>query len=350
MFDRNYIRYGIIICAVVVMSIKVAAQDLNIKEIKHDTNYVKDLSDKLSLRVYGINKFNKFNIYNESSGHTLQYAPNSDLNLGFGINYKWFGIGFAFNFPFVNNDDDIYGTTNRFDFQLNIFTRNSLVDVYFQSYQGFYVENPESYIDDWEIDQGYPIRSDIRTSTLGASYLYMLKSKKFSARAAFIQTELQKKSAGSFLGGGFFSLFNMSADSSVVPVELKPVYDSVLFFNQISVSSFGLAFGYSHTFVMWKKIYFSITLVPGIAVQRFDVTYKDVINNRQGARGAFRMLSRIALVYNSEKWYTGLTFQDDGFSNSTGKDSNNTLSYDVGVLRFFYGRRFDIQKYFNKKS
>lgn len=326
------------------------AQDLKSEEVKYDTNYIKDLSDKLSLRIYGINKFNKFSIYDEGSDHTLEYAPNNDLNLGIGINYKWFGIGLAFNFPFINNDDETYGSTNRLDFQMNVFTRKSLVDFYFQFYQGFYVENPQSYMDDWDIEKGYPTRPDIMTATLGASYLYMFKSEKFSARAAFIQTELQKKSAGSFVGGGFLSLFAMSADSSVIPNELSPVYDSILFFNQISVSSIGLAFGYSHTFVMWKKLYFSITLVPGISVQGYNMVYDENDDNRQGTKASFRMLNRIALVYNTEKWYSGITFQDDGFSNSTGQNNRNTLSYDVGVLRIFYGRRFDIQKYFKPKT
>jgi len=174
------------------------------------------------------------------------------------------------------------------------------------------------------------------------SYLYVFNSKKFSARAAFVQTDLQKKSAGSFLAGGFASLYSMYADSSVIPNELKDEFDPLLIFNQISVSNIGLAFGYSHTFVMWKKFYFSITLVPGIALQSFSVSYEETDELETGTNASFRMLSRTALLYNTEKWYTGFTFQDDGFSNSTNTQSKSTITYDVGVFRLFYGRRFDV--------
>ena len=93
---------------------------------------------------------------------------------------------------------------------------------------------------------------------------------------------------------------------------------------------------------MWKKLYFSISLVPGIALQSFSVSYEETDELETGTRASFRMLSRTALLYNTEKWYTGFTFQDDGFSNSTNTQSKSTITYDVGVFRLFYGRRFDV--------
>lgn len=344
MFRKYIFRISLVLIIIHFVSAKLCSQEIEFLHFEYDSNYIEDLSEKLSLRIYGINKFNKFNIYDELTNLTLDYAPNNDWNFGVGVNYKWFGLGLAFNFPFINNDDEIYGNTQRLDFQLNIFTRKSLADVYFQFYQGFYIENPESYIDNWKIEQGYPIRPDIITVTLGASYLYVFNSKKFSARAVFVQTDLQKKSAGSFLAGGFASLYSMYADSSIIPNELKNEFDPLLLFNQISVSNIGLAFGYSHTFVMWKKLYFSITLVPGIALQSFNVSYNETDEIETGTRASFRMLSRTALLYNTEKWFTGFTFQDDGFNNGTNTQSKSSITYDVGVFRLFYGRRFDVKK------
>ena len=308
-----------------------------------DKAYIKDLSDELSVRLYGVNKFNKFRIYNNDSEHSLCYSPNSNLNLGVGVNYKWIGLGLAFNFPFVNNDDDIYGKTKRFDAQTNIFTRRLAIDVYLQYYQGFYIENPDSYQNDWTEGMPYPQRPDIVTATIGGSCIYAFNYKKYSAKAAFVQTELQKKSAGSFLLGGFFSLFGITGDSSLIPYELKEVYSPDLFFKHVSVTGIGVAFGYSHTFVMWKKLYLSLTLVPGIYVQNYSAQYEDDQEQETGTFISGRFLGRMALVYNSEKSYAGITAINDSFSGNTGEGQKNRLHIEVGVVRIFYGRRFSIK-------
>ena len=273
---------------------------------KYDTNYIKDLSDRLSIRVYGISKFNKFEINDTESKSKVKYAPNSNLNFGIGISYKWFGLGVAINIPIINNDDNKFGKTTRFDAQTNIFTRNLAIDVYYQYYKGFYIENPGSYLNDWKPADPHPQRPDITTTSLGGSCLYAFNYKKYSAKAAFVQTEMQKRSAGSFLLGGYFSWFDVLGDSSFIPFELKDYFDSTRHFNKVSVFGIGVAGGYSHTFVIWKKLYISLTLVPGIAIQTYDVKYKNGISeNSSGAFFSGRLTGRFALVYNSEKWYTG---------------------------------------------
>jgi len=310
-------------------------------KVKYDTSYIKDLSDKLSVRIYGISKYNKFEINEVESA--IRYSPNSNLNFGVGVNYKWFGLGVAFNIPFINNDDNKYGSTNRFDAQTNIFTRNLAIDIYLQYYKGFYIENPGSYLVDWKPEDPYPQRPDITTTSFGGSCLYTFNHKKYSAKAAFVQTDMQRKSAGSFLLGGYFSLFGVMGDSSFIPYELENQYDSTRQFNEVSVVGIGVAGGYTHNFVVWKKLYISLTLVPGVAIQSYDVGYKDgIAENKSGSFLSGRLSGRFALVYNSEKWYTGFTTISDSYTGYAGKELKNTLSYQIGVIRFFYGRRFTI--------
>ncbi len=311
---------------------------------KYDTNYIIDLSDKLSVRVYGISKHNKFEINESETEQTVKYSPNSNLNFGVAFNYKWFGFGVAFNIPFINNDDHKYGKTKRFDAQTNIFTNSLAIDIYYQYYKGFYVENPGSYLPDWKPEYPHPQRSDIVTTGIGGSCLYAFNYKKYSAKATFVQTEMQKKSAGSFLLGGYFSWFKVLGDSSFIPFELIDNFDSTRHFNHLSVFGIGIAGGYSHTFVIWKKLYISLTLVPGGAIQSFDMKYQNgIAENKSGSFLSGRLSGRFALVWNSEKWYTGFTTISDNFIGNASKDLKNSMSYQVGVIRFFYGRRFTIK-------
>jgi hypothetical protein len=303
-----------------------------------------DLTHMLSVRIYGINKYSSFEIKENENDQDVNYTPNSNLNLGFGFSYKWFGLGLAFNFPFINNDNDIYGTTKRFDAQTSIFTSYLSADIYMQSYKGFYIENPESYLTGWKPEMPYPQRPDIQTLSFGGNCIYHFNHKKYSARATYVQTELQKKSAGSFLLGGFFTVYGITGDSSLIPYELKEEFEPELHFYKVNVSGVGVAFGYSHTFVMWKKLYFSLTLVPGVAVQKYKTAYQIDVEDREGSIIAGRFMVRTAIVYNSVKSYGGMTVNTDSFSGHTGPEQQNNLSYQVGTIRFFYGRRFDLSK------
>ncbi|MBN2172965.1 MAG: DUF4421 domain-containing protein [Bacteroidales bacterium] len=340
---KQFVKILILSFTVVIISEPGYPQYDSLKTHKWDTVYIKDLSDRLAIRIYGINKFSQFDIKDNHEGETVEYSPNQSMNLGVAVNYKWFGLGLAFNFPFINNDNDIYGKTSRFDIQTSIFTRSLAIDIYVQRYQGFYIENPEIYKDDWEMGMPYPQRPDIGSTTIGGSCIYTFKHKKYSAKAAFIQTELQKKSAGSFLLGGFFYAFSLSGDSAFVPSELAETYNPDLLFNRVNVIGIGISFGYTHTFVLWKKFYLSFTLVPGVSVQNYEVGYDDL---REPVKDSFlsgRFLGRAAFVYNSERSFGGLTVSNDSFSGNTGKDQKNSMNYEVGVVRLFYGRRFRIK-------
>ncbi|MCD4736427.1 MAG: DUF4421 domain-containing protein [Bacteroidales bacterium] len=310
-----------------------------------DTGYIEDLSDELALRVYGVNKYNNFAIIDKGSDSELLYAPNGRLNFGIAFNYKWLGLGVAINFPFINNDDDIYGKTERIDFQVNIFTRTLAIDGFLQYYKGFYVTNPDSYLNDWKEGMVYPQRPDIQTAALGASCLYIFNHKKYSAKAAFTHNELQKKSAGSFFLGGYFSLLAIVADSSMLPPELSGVFADESNLQNAGILSIGVAGGYSHTFVMWKKLYLSLTLIPGISVQKYRL---DIVGNHEPQENialSFKTLGRFAIVYNARKSFFGITSIVDNTSNGGDKKRpGSQLQYSVGSVRFFYGRRFNFFK------
>jgi hypothetical protein len=340
----------ILVTIILMIAFYCGAQEKNSKQTKIDTVYIKDLSDKLSIRIFGVNKFTRFDIKDNEIDSLVSYSPNRNLNLGFGLNYKWFGLGVAFNFPFINNDDDIYGKTKRFDAHTNIFTRNLAIDFYLSFYRGFYIENPESYLPDWTPGMPYPQRPDISTTKIGGSCIYAFKYRKYSTKAAFIQTDLQKKSAGSFLLGGFFSIFGIAGDSSFIPYELKEIYDPDLLFKKLSVFGAGVSFGYTHTFVLWKKLYVSFTLVPGISVQGYEIDYEEKPQQKTGSFLAGRLQARAALVYNTEKSYAGITAINDSYSGNTGKEQRSSLNYEVGVIRFFYGRRFNFPTFKKKKE
>jgi hypothetical protein len=98
------------------------------------------------------------------------------------------------------------------------------------------------------------VRPDLGVTQLGASGQYVFNHEKFSFKAAFQNTELQKRSAGSWLLGWNMFYGSVTADSSLVPGFLQsetPDYDRLRFLKA------GPVVGYAYTLVMLEKFYLS---------------------------------------------------------------------------------------------
>ncbi len=306
-----------------------------------DNLYYTSLKDKLTLYVYGISKLNQFQLENAEKGDLLQYKPNENFNLGLGFNYRWAGIGAAFNFGFINNDDHIYGETQSFDVQLDLYTKRMLFSANLQHYRGYFWKNVDDYYPDWDVRDSVIIRPDIRTFSLGTSGIYSFNSDRFSFRAAFANTEWQKKSAGSWITGGYFSIYGVEADSSLVPTILHSSYPSYDSLTKLTSFDIGGTFGYSYSLVIKEKIYINGTLLIGLALHASEALNQFGNDLGSVVRPTTKTHIRLALGYNNEKCYYGISFVMDSFLVQNKGQSEFTHNY--GKFRIFYGRRFSIE-------
>ncbi len=304
--------------------------------------YYTSLKDKLSLYLYGINKFNAFEMKDSEKENLIQFKPNENFNLGLGFNYKWAGIGAAFNFGFVNKDNDIYGDTRSIDLQVDLYTSRMVLFLSLSGYEGFYWQNVDDYYSGWSIKDSVIIRPDISTFNFSSGAIYTFNHKKFSFRAAYGNTEWQKHSAGSMLAAAYFSLYAVSADSSLVPDILQttyPLFDSL---TNLATFNLGGSFGYTHTFVIKKHVFINGTLMIGVSMQAF--TAKDFLDNvlESKIKPSTHSHLRLALGYNSEKSYFGISLIVDSYLARNEMNSEFTRNY--GKFRVFYGRRFTVSK------
>jgi hypothetical protein len=306
----------------------------------YDTSYYVSLRDKLTLYTYGISKFSQFELYNSTTDKYLSYQPNTRFNLGLGFSYKWLGLSTSFNFRFINSDDEIYGETSSYDIQADFYTRRMIIGANVQTYQGFYWENTSEYDSLYTDADSFLIRPDIVTTNIGLNFIYTFKNTRFSFKAAFSNTEWQKKSAGSWLAGGFASLYGISADSSIVPPRARENFPSYYGVNGFGLFNIGASFGYTYTFVWRKKIFINATLMLGLMDQALlaeDTAGNLVIaSNHVSSQSHFRF----AIGYNSEKQNFGISAIASNFI--VQNKSDNEFSYDYGRVYLFYARRFNL--------
>ncbi len=317
---------------------------LSILDVQYDTSRVIDFTDKLNIYTGLIGKFHSIELDNPDINKKLKYEPNGNTSIMVGFNYKWLGLGINFSPGFLNMDDEIYGESDRFDTQLNIYTKSFGIDAYLQYYKGFYLKNPDNFID-WQNDF-YPLRPDLETLSFGLSGYYFFNNKKFSYKAAFNRTQIQKKSAGSFILGTYLNANIVNSHGGFIPTELP---DSLLDFYNIDAyvtSSVGVSCGYTYTLVFLKNFFINASLVPGFGYRSATFqTYDNDTKINGSITGSLN--ARVALGYEGKHMYSGLTLVS--FVDSYDYESIS-ISSSTGNIRFFIGKRFGVNNLFKKKN
>ena len=182
-----------------------------------DTNYVESYLDHLTSRLYASVKTANVTLRDNEPSKSIVYRPNSPLIVGFGFNYGILGLNIGFNLPFLNDNEHKRGKTSYRDLQTHVYLRPVTLDIYLQLYEGYYQTNPNNWYTDWPVFDTLPQRPDVKSVSAGLNGQYIFNNKKFSYRAAFLQNEWQKKSAGSFLAGGSIFFADVMGDYSLIP-------------------------------------------------------------------------------------------------------------------------------------
>jgi hypothetical protein len=312
------------------------------KKIKYDTTRITDLSDKLNIYTGVYGKFHNIELDNSSINKTLKLEPNGNTSLGIGFSYKWIGLGINFSPGFINGDDEIYGKTKSFDTQLNIYTNSFGIDGYFQYYKGFYVKNPDRFMD-WENKQ-FPVRPDLESFAFGISGYYF-SNKRFSYKAAFTRTQIQKKSAGSFVTGVYLSINTANAPNGLIPETMPDTLVSFYNINGYKTGTIGFSAGYTYTLVLFKRVFINGSLVPGLGIRTSEF-WDNNITTKQDATITGSVTMRIALGYEGKRLYAGLRLVSL-------IDTYNYESIDIssssGNISLYVGKRFNFRNPFKKK-
>jgi len=312
----------------------------------NDSNYIEDHTKDIIFRVFGSRKYNYYNIVDRKRNQEVLYRPNTPFNVGFGVNYKFLGINFAFNLPFINKEDK-YGKTKGLDLQSHFYTRKLVIDFYGQLYNGYYISNSKGLLNGLNTftpDNKVPVRPDIHNLTLGLGVQYIFNDRKFSYRAAYLQNDYQKKSAGSFLIGAELFGVRMKADSSIIPGKLaKEDFFNNQRFDRTGIISLAASAGYAYTFVYKRHFFFTVSLTGSIGTNYTSLSLirKD---NKIGKFGLqLNNTERISMGYNSKRYFAGIQYMNfTTRSNSPVPDTYQRIG--AGELRISVARRFKLKK------
>jgi len=331
----------VLLCSGKLSGAQTNAEVQDLPAVTFDSTYIADYTNVLTTRLFLLFQ-NASLLINPANDKILKivYHPNVNVRVGIAGFWKWFGLGLSIDNPFYKTDRAAYGKTTTLDLRVNIFGRAVAGELFLQQYRGFYISYPE------RPDGTHYIIPDMRTFSFGFSGYWVYNSERFSIRAAFIQNERQKKSAGSLVVMPSFLYYQISSDQGIIPSEIINAYN-IPFKNLVKSGEFyslGLSPGYLYTLVFLKNFYLSAAVFPGVAAQFASFSNKQ--DEYYHFEFTFQLSGRLVFGYNSDKWFLGGSVQT-GFNEIPDQLSKALSTYTMAQYRLWGGTRFDI---FRKKK
>jgi len=334
--------FSVFFCLMVVQFSLNAKSLKKYFELKKDSNYIESYTNDLILRIYSGEKTHSLELSDLNSPYRLKYLPNGYFNFGVGFSYKSVGLSLASKVPIFLDRNYKLGDTKRFGIQYYLYAGRFSIDVLTSFLKGYYLAKSYSHLTAFTKDKEYQ-RPDLASANLGISVNYVFNSSRFSYKAAFSDTERQKKNAGTLIVGGSVFSYQSVADSSFVPRGIS----SDFFLKSRDVSKSGvLAFngnlGYAYSLVFLKNGIITMTYIFGSGIQEnsFEREIDPDINRW---RFSMNHTGRIGVGYRFNKYYarlgiirstqfTSLKYNDLGIGNG------------INFMQVSLGRRLSIVK------
>ncbi len=292
-----------------------------------DTNYIETFRDKLIITAVSALNTNSISV-TDKQGEDVVFSTNVPLSFGLALDYKWLTAEYTSSFG--ASGDERFGKTEMRSLGFGITSRKIWFRNFYQKSSGYYVQNPEYFIPDFDPENDlYPHRADVSTSIYFASLNYGFNYKKFSNMASLWQLERQKKSAGSLTAGLAFSYSTFNADSVLIPYALHASFESESILTGYYYTMIGANLGYLYTFAFGKKhkLFLSLALVPGLSYQTGKAFKEDGSSfGRQSGIGVHGE-GRVIVGFNGDDWYTSVSGVSYVVSNSISEYNPMVLGY-----------------------
>lgn len=301
-------------------------------------SYVELFTSKLTTRLYEVSKFNAMQFNKRSTNDFITYSPNTNINVGFGFNYRGLGLNFAMTQPILNSDNDVYGKTYYLNWDGTLYLRKFTGLAFLEIYKGYYLSDNDKRRPVLKPARSLGIRSDIFQIQTGFSGTYVFNHKKFSYRASYTQDAWQKKSAGSFLLGGFVTYLLFQGDSNITGPDINKSFEDIQLSDIVSVDLGPMA-GYIHTFVFRKHWFSTLALNAGFGYNYLKTKTETGLSYDHTNNLNSRFHSRLAFGYNSRLNFIGISYYNE--INNVHK-TDFIMTFNTGQFRINLVHRFKV--------
>ena len=291
-------------------------------KIPYDTNYVVRPQGRLMLKVRMNQTGNSIHAKGTVNGlySKADLSTSHKTTFALAAIYRGIGVGFAVN------PAKWKGIYKDYEFNLNYYSNRLSLDL---SYQ-----RSESLAGDIKGDRGeqHLLDEDLKMKVLNMVGYYAFNHRRFSFPAAFTQSYIQRRSAGSWLAG--ISYQGGSIETTDKLKERNPNAPDV----RIYLGHIGIGGGYGYNWVLGEKWLLHFSMLPTFVVfNRNNMTVNGVRKKAKHMRFNMIFNERVAVVRNlSPRYFIGATLV---MNNSIFDDDAVVVNQNKWRARAFFGMR-----------
>ena len=311
-----------------------------------DSSYIEPQQFNFAFMLQNTNTYELYRLKSEKN-QSVTLAPNPSVKVGPFFGWRWIFLGYTFDISHLNDN------SGKQESNLSLYSAQIGIDLFYKKTGNDYkIKN---------IDLGNKISSrninnlefnGFKTSIKGFNLYYIFNHHKFSYPAAFSQSTIQRKSAGSMLIGIGVTKHSIGVDWDNMENLLKEklnitnqaVLDSSIRFERIKYTDISLSCGYAYNWAFAHNWLLAGSLSLAIGYKHS----KGNTNNTSGTNTSFSLqnfnldgIGRFGLVWNNKRWYAGSSAILHGYNYHKKQFSTNNI---FGTLNIYAGVNFGRRK------
>lgn len=315
-----------------------------------DTTYIQPQAYNFTAMLQNTNTYEVYRLDSKAdAGQSITFAPDMSYRVGPYLGWRWVFLGYTFDLKHFGIGQ---GDEGRTEYDLSLYSSQVGVDIYYRQTGNDYHIRSFRMSDDTNTKaiEGAPF-SGLKSSIKGFNLYYIINHRKFSYPAAFSQSTIQRKSAGSPLVGIAYTNHKLSIDweqlDQLVDERLSDQnvpLDSTLRFGTIRYTDISLSGGYGYNWAFAHNWLLAGSLSLALAYQR---NTSDTDHQRFSLRDfsfskiGLDAVGRFGLVYNNMRWYAGASAILHAYNYHNERFRTNNV---FGSLNIYVGVNFGRRK------
>lgn len=264
----------------------------------------------------------------------LVYQPNVGAGAYVSAAYKRYSASLGLDS--INSDyaTQTHGETQARDYQLRFHGDRWSPEFYYQSYQGYFLENTTDFSIVQTAAGGRLLRPDLKASHWGAQLFYNFSPQDYSLASHFSLRSQQLESRGSWFSVISYNQYSLQGEQPLVPTSVDN-YGAVAAVTGLSTQTVSVGFAGAYNFIFG---HYFVGALLGLGLN-YQNTRLQFIGGSQadGQAVSSKTYVKIGLGYNGQNFLAGASLNVDG-QNVNIEKSN--LVFDTIESKFFIGWKF----------
>lgn len=309
-----------------------------------DTNYVEPQRYNFTFMIQNTNTYELYTLKNKE-GASVYFAPKPSLKIGPYFGWRFIFLGYTFDIKHVS-------IKSKQELDFSLYSSQVGIDVYYRTISNDYSVQKIYTNRNEELKEMRDVPFDgIKGSIKGLNLYYILNHKKFSYPAAFSQSTIQRRSAGSPIVGIGLAKQSLKIDWDKLRTlvdercgdDAFAKIDSSLFTGRVDYLDASVSGGYGYNWVFAHNWLFDASVSFGLSYKR---TTGDMQNDKFTLRNfSFKNINvdgigRFGIVWNNMRWYIGSSAIVHSYYYKKGQFSTNTM---FGSVNFYVGYNFGLR-------